>query len=121
MSWSGIFGNRFLSRGTALLTLALASAGWVAAQNTATILGTVKDPSGAVLPGAEVKVRNTETGTLRTAVTGTRGEYRVPALAVGTYEVSATMAGFQTGVRQGVELSIGRDAVIDFGLQVGAV
>jgi carboxypeptidase family protein/TonB-dependent receptor-like protein len=103
------------------LVLAFAAAGSLVAQNTGTILGTVKDQSGAVLPGAEVSAKNVETGAMRNSVTGSRGEFRIPALAVGTYEVQATMAGFQTSVRQGIEVSIGRDQVADFSLQVGAV
>ncbi|MBI4478821.1 MAG: TonB-dependent receptor [Acidobacteria bacterium] len=98
-----------------------ATAGILAAQNTGTILGTIKDQSGAVLPGAEVIAKNVETGSSRSIVSGSRGEYRIPALAVGTYEVQATMAGFQTGVRQGIALNLGREAVVDFSLQVGAV
>jgi carboxypeptidase family protein len=91
------------------------------AQNTGTILGTVKDQSGAVLPGANITIKNVETGISRTAVSGSRGEYRVPALNVGTYEVQAEMQGFQTGVRQGITLTVGREAVIDFSLTVGNV
>ena len=91
------------------------------AQTTGTILGTVKDQSGAVLPGATVSATNAETGIARNTVTGGRGEYRIPALAVGNYQVEATMTGFQTSLRQGIELSVGREAVVDFSLQVGSV
>ena len=103
------------------LMLAFAAAGSLVAQNTGTILGTIKDASGAVLPGAEVTAKNTETGISRSTTSGAKGEYRIPALAVGSYEVTATMTGFQTGVRQGIELSLGREAVVDFPLEVGAV
>jgi carboxypeptidase family protein/TonB-dependent receptor-like protein len=103
------------------LMLAIAAASALKAQNTGTILGTVKDQSGAVLPGAQVTVKNIETGIARNSVSGPRGEYRIPALPVGTYDVETTMAGFQTGVRKGIELSLGREAVIDFSLSVGAV
>src|SRR5437660_668247 len=64
----------------------LLHAGSLFAQNTGTILGTVKDQSGAVLPAAKVTVTNVDTGTSRTSVTGSGGEYRVPALMVGEYE-----------------------------------
>src|SRR5437879_4138456 len=80
---------------------------------TGTILGTVKDRSGAVLPGATVTVTNIETRIARSAVTGERGEYRVPALAVGNYEVQAELPGFQTAIRKGITLSLGQEAVID--------
>ncbi|HWP84033.1 MAG TPA: carboxypeptidase-like regulatory domain-containing protein, partial [Terriglobia bacterium] len=105
-----------------LATLAFSNAAATAwAQNTGTILGTVKDQSGAVLPGATLTVRNVETGITRTGVSGSRGEYRFPALAVGTYEVQAEMTGFQTSVRQGITLTVGREAVVDFSLAVGNV
>ena len=95
--------------------------GRLMAQNTGTILGTVKDQSGAVLPGASISIRNLETGTTRASVTGDRGEYRVPALSVGIYEVHVEMTGFQTGIRQGITLTVGREAVVDFSLNVGNV
>src|SRR5581483_11175632 len=64
---------------------------------TGTILGTVKDQTGAVLPGVNITIKNVDTGISRSVTTGSRGEYRVPALNVGTYEVTAEMQGFQTG------------------------
>src|SRR5262245_25125577 len=53
---------------------------------TATILGTVRDSSGAVIPGADVAVRNTETGQSRMALSAEDGSYRFSALPVGNYE-----------------------------------
>lgn len=91
------------------------------AQNTGTILGTVKDQSGAVLPGAAVVAINVETGIVRTSVTGNRGEYRLQALGLGGYEVTANMTGFHGEVRTGITISLGREAVVDFTLAVGNV
>src|SRR5437867_8338308 len=88
-------------------------------QTVATILGTVKDESGAVLPGATVTVKSVETGSVRTAVTDETGRYRVPQLAVGNYEVQAELPGFQIAVRQGILLTLGREALVDFTLKVG--
>jgi hypothetical protein len=88
---------------------------------TGTILGTAKDRSGAVLPGVAVTVTNIETGIVRSAVTGEKGEYRVPALAIGNYEVQAELPGFQTAIRKGITLSVGQEAVIDISLNVGNV
>src|ERR1051325_4518296 len=65
---------------------------------TGSVLGTVKDQSGAVLPGATVTATNTETGISRSGVSSSRGEYRLPSLGLGNYEVQATMAGFQSEV-----------------------
>ena len=102
--------------------LALAGESFLLGQgNTGTILGAVKDQSDAVLPGVGITVRNVETGNVRTSVTGSRGEYRIPALPPGTYEIHAGLTGFQTGVRSGVTLSVGQEAAINFILAVGDV
>ena len=99
----------------------LLAVGSASAQTTATILGSIKDQSGAVLPGADVTVTAVATGQTRTAPTNERGEYRIPGLAVGDYKVEAKLTGFQSEVRQGITLVIGREAVVDFTLQVGNV
>jgi len=88
---------------------------------TATILGVVKDASGAVVPGASLTARNTETGQTRTAVSAGDGSYRFSALPVGSYEVRVEQSGFQTEVRSGFTLTVAQEAVINFTLQVGAV
>ena len=64
------------------------------AQSTATLLGTVQDASGAVLPGVTVTARHIATGVERTVVTGADGAYRAPALPVGVYEVRAELSTF---------------------------
>jgi hypothetical protein len=88
---------------------------------TATILGVVKDTSGAVVPGATLTARNTDTGQTRTTVSASDGSYRFPALLVGNYEVRAEQSGFQTEVRRGLTLTVTQEAVVNFTLQVGAV
>src|SRR3990172_6470682 len=77
---------------------------------TGTLTGSVSDPSGAAVPGATVTVKNVDTGVSRTTTTGPTGRYEAPNLPVGSYEVRATMPGFQTSVRAGIELSVGRHA-----------
>src|SRR5690242_6809304 len=89
--------------------------------NTGTISGSVTDQTQAVLPGVAVKVSNVETGITRTVVTGSRGEYKVPSLVVGTYEVHAEMTGFESSVRSGITLTVGREEVVDFTLKIGDV
>src|SRR5260370_39176817 len=64
------------------------------------ISGAVTDPSGAVLAGATVEVRNTDTGVARTVVTNEQGRYRVPELIVGQYDVQASRTGSQTSVQR---------------------
>ena len=88
---------------------------------TATILGTVTDSTGAIVPGVRITIRNVETGISRAVTTDEQGRYRATQLAVGHYEVAAEAAGFQTLVRSGIELTVGREATLDLTLQVGAV
>jgi len=105
---------------TALLLAAFGLAAPLLAQSDrATILGTVKDPSGAVLPGVHVQVTNTGTGLARTAVTGAAGEYRVDQLPIGGYSVTFALNGFKTLERKGITLLISQAAEIDATLQVG--
>lgn len=116
--------NRFAALlGTIVVAVLIAGigVGTLAAQTTGTILGNVRDQTDAVIPGATIYVTQVETGTVRTTVSGNSGNYRLPALAVGTYQIRAEADGFQTEVRSGVTLTIGREAVVNFALQVGNV
>ena len=88
---------------------------------TATVLGAVKDSSGAVVPGAALTARNVETGQTRTATSAGDGSYRFAALPVGNYEVRVEQSGFQAAVRSGLTLTVGQEAVVNFTLEVGAV
>jgi hypothetical protein len=107
--------------GLGILLLIGATRSAIAQVTTGTILGTVKDQSAAVLPQVSITVTNVGTGISRSAITGSRGEYRIPALSVGAYEVQAELVGFQSSLHRGITLSVGREAVIDFTLQVGSV
>ncbi|MBI4482472.1 MAG: TonB-dependent receptor [Acidobacteria bacterium] len=86
---------------------------------TATISGTVRDETGAVLPGVSVTVKNLDTGLARTLTTDEQGRYRAPQLTVGHYQVQAELPGFQVGTRSGITLTVGREAVVDVTLKVG--
>ena len=88
---------------------------------TATISGIARDGSGAVLPAAKVTVRNVQTGATRVLTTDEGGRYRAPQLPLGSYEIEAELSGFKTEVRRGIDLTVGREAVVDFVLQVGDV
>jgi hypothetical protein len=88
---------------------------------TATITGSVKDASGAVLDGALVTATHTESGQRRTASADASGSYTLPSLPVGAYEVTAEKTGFKQEVRRGINLAIGQEAVVDLILQVGNV
>src|SRR6058998_3114883 len=87
---------------------------------TATIVGVVKDTSGALIPGVSIGVKNTETGLTRTAISSESGSYNVPLLPVGAYELTTTMPGFKQQVRSGINLVVGQQAVINLTLEVGA-
>ena len=86
-----------------------------------TILGTVTDSSGAVVPGATVKVRNVDTGLERTTQTSADGSYSVPELPIGTYNVTVTQTGFETAINKGVTVNVATDSRVDVALKPGQV
>ncbi|MGH9784777.1 MAG: carboxypeptidase-like regulatory domain-containing protein, partial [Terriglobia bacterium] len=88
---------------------------------SAAISGSVRDASGAVIPQATVTVRNVETGQTRTTETGANGNYNVPALPVGPYEVTVEKPGFRQLVRSGITLTVGQEAALNLTLEVGNV
>ena len=90
-------------------------------QVTASITGTVKDVTGAVVPGATVTVKHIESGLVRTAETDANGGYSVPSLPVGQYEVTAEKNGFKQEVRSGITLVVGQQAIVNLALEVGNV
>jgi carboxypeptidase family protein/TonB-dependent receptor-like protein len=92
----------------------------VAQLPTASVLGNVKDSSGASVPNATVTARNTDTNFTRTVKTEEDGSYRLSELAVGRYEVKAERTGFRTELRTGLTLEVTQTAVINFTLEVGA-
>src|ERR1051325_10290795 len=75
---------------------------WAQAVSTAQITGTIKDQSGAVLPGVEVKVTQIETGITRTALTDEAGNYTLPNLPIGPYKLEASLAGVPTYLQTGI-------------------
>ena len=88
-------------------------------QVSASLSGTITDPSGAVISGATVTAKNIETSVARTAVTGPAGLYQFFALPVGNYEIRVTKDGFGEAIRSGVRLAVAQDATIDWRLEVG--
>ncbi len=86
---------------------------------TATLRGTVRDPSGAVIPGATITIRNVNKGWTRTTVTNESGDYVVTQLPADSYAVTAQATGFKTEVREGIVLQVGQEARLDFTLVVG--
>jgi hypothetical protein len=104
-----------------VLALGLASASTLNAQGvtSATMLGTVTDSGGAVVPNASIQVKNVGTDQVQQVATDGQGRYSVPELPVGDYEAQASAQGFQTTVRRGITLTVGQQAVVDFSLTVG--
>ena len=99
-------------------------AGWGAtsgfAQNfSAAISGIVRDTSGAVIPGVTVTAKHTESGLTRTVTTNENGNYRMPSLPVGAYEVMAEIPGFKPLVRSGIELAVAQEIALNLTLEVG--
>jgi hypothetical protein len=91
------------------------------AQSTAQVSGVVKDQTGAVLPGVEVSMTQTDTGLKRNAVTDETGSYNLTSLPVGPYRFEATLPGFRTYVQTGIVLQVNGNPVINVSLAVGQV
>src|SRR5262245_43440329 len=103
------------------LLIAVFNCGAVWAQATAQISGTVKDQTGAVLPGAEVTVTQTETGVARMTLSNETGSYALPNLPVGPYRLEVGLPGFRTFVQTGIVLQVNASPVINAILEVGQV
>ncbi len=85
------------------------------------ITGVVKDQTGSAVPGAAVTVTNVETNRQRVVASSGDGVYAAPSLAPGKYRVDVELAGFKPMRREGIRLSTGEKARIDFDLVVGDV
>ena len=101
---------------TAATTAALAQTG-----GGATLVGTVRDSTGAVVAGAKVAVINTATNFVTENVTSTEGAYYIPYLAPGEYRIKVTAAGFKEVVREGITLRSAEVPRADINPEVGAL
>ena len=90
-----------------------------AQESTARLLGTITDPTGAVIPAANVVARSLATGLERKAVANESGNYTIPLLPIGQYTVTAESAGFRTSTISGVVLQVGQEARLDIKLELG--
>lgn len=104
----------------ALLVLGSTSLLW-AQTNTATLHGTVKDSTGAVVAGAQVTATNTDTNQSEVAKSGPDGAYRFESIPVGNYSIRTESAGFKETVNSGLTLTVAQQAVLDITLEVGTV
>ena len=106
------------------LVAVCATAGTAYGQSQAingTIEGTVKDSSGAVLPGVTVTVTNTSTGAQRVVVSNESGVFRAPLLPLGVFTVTAELSGFSKFEQVGINLVAGQTVVLSVALKVGAL
>src|SRR5262249_23131453 len=87
----------------------------------AQLSGRVTDPSGAVIPNAQITVKNKETGVGRHTTSNEAGYYAVPSLDPGVYEVLVEQRGFRPVRRSGIQLHVNQASAIDFSLEVGDV
>ena len=96
----------------------MATGAWA---QTAQIVGTISDASGARVPEASVSASEVNTGNTRTVLTNSAGFYTIPLLPPGTYNVKVSKPGFQDVTHSGVVLAVGDNATLDVALSVGAV
>lgn len=114
--------NRTKTNVAATLALAIsfiAVTPCMAQEARATLSGTITDPSGSTMVGAQVRITNLETGIVLSAVSNEVGQYRLLFINPGAYRVTVEMPGFRTLVREGIQLTLGQAATLDVSLLVG--
>src|SRR5262245_40173713 len=102
----------------AAIVLLLSCASVFAQQTTGSITGRVVDQQGAAVPGATVTAKSSQTGFTRTETSDAEGLYRLNALPVGAYDVTAELSGFTTMARKDINVSVGTTLTLDFGMRV---
>src|SRR6266446_3377254 len=115
--------NRILSAGLMLVALLTICATAISAQNvTGTILGTVSDSKGGFVPNVAVTITNADQKVVvRTVSTDDRGQFVVPLLPVGRYNVAAEITGFKKAIQSGIVLNVDDRVAVNFSLEVGSV
>jgi hypothetical protein len=103
------------------MVMACTSIALNAQSTTGSIYGTVADTTGAVVPGAQVTVKETATGELFNATTSDSGDYSFPTLKPGEYVITAKHEGFQAQIQQGLRLDANQNVHANFSLQTGSV
>ena len=104
-----------------LLTAVQLSSPSLFAQGAGAIQGTVRDTTGAVIPGATISVTSTETNLQRQVTSNSAGLFAVSDLTPGKYRVQVSMQGFQTSIREDVELVVGQQLSLNVALQIGEI
>jgi Carboxypeptidase regulatory-like domain len=105
---------RALSQWTAVTVLMVTLAEHTPAQSTATLIGQVFDPSGNLVPGAQITLKDEATGELQTTRTNEIGHYLFAGLLVGTYRISVNASGFRVFIVENLTLEVGRTVLQNF-------
>src|SRR5437762_12459863 len=82
-----------------------------------TITGTVSDATGAVIPGVAIEAKNVSTGAVYQAGSSETGNFTLPQLPAGTYELSATLPGFKRFIRSNLTIQVAQTVRVDVGLE----
>jgi hypothetical protein len=104
----------------ALLLLLVLGLPFLAAGQEATVVGTVTDPTGGVVPNVTITITNVQTNAIRTLTTNDAGQYVASNLPIGKYDVKAEAAGFKLETQTGVMLNVNDRIRVDFQMKVGA-
>lgn len=108
-----------MQRMFALCCVLFICAGAFAQFDSASVVGTVHDSSGAVVPGATVAIMSSQTGSVSTVTTNAQGDFEFPTLRIGTYDVRAEKQGFTSTSAKGVVLNVSARQRVDMTLSVG--
>src|SRR5947209_6046533 len=106
---------------SSVMMLAFAPAAVAQGSTTGEIRGVVRDPSGALVPGANVKARDIATGWEKSTTSAADGAFVLLSLQAGNYQVTVSAQGFQTSITEGVTVTTGRTTDLPVELKVGSV
>lgn len=112
--------KKFNLRRVVVLCAVLVGLPFYALAQQATLVGTVTDPTGAVVPNVAVTSTSTETGQSRTTTTNESGQYVLPDLQIGHYNFKASGSGFKAAEQKNITLNVGDRLRVDFKLEMGA-
>jgi len=105
----------------AMICLVIASANLEAQSAVSQVSGVIKDATGAIVPDAEIQIKNTDTNIVHTVRSDGAGAYTIPSLPIGNYQLQVKKQGFSTYVQDGITLAVNSNPQINVGLQVGLV
>ncbi len=111
--------NRSIVLGISLFCLIVGQFSFGQSADTATIVGVVSDPTGAVIPGATLQLTHVNTGSVYNTDSNAEGYYRSPPVRIGEYLIEVESAGFKRTARRGVTLNVGDVRQVDITLEIG--